>query len=188
MSPLKTVEKKIDEMQINFSHRQLSWSFSWVIQKCVGMSALVNKSKIVFLALTKPYLQLFLQLLFSWQKSCGCETHDATSSKLLNSTNEVNTFLTMWNIIRFSRLSKLVSSNINGSYMYLTRQKFLFDYKLFYLAYDKFPKFNNTNTRFSKTVSMMNFKTQNWLIFESLNFSILSNKVTKLNPRSIFIL
>ena len=131
---------------------------------------------------------VFATTLFVIKIKCCCVTNDATSSKLLNSTNEANTFLTMYNIIRFSRLSKLVSSNINGSYMYLTRQKFLFDYKLFYLAYDKFPKFNNTNTRFSKTVSMMNFKTQNWLIFESLNFSILSNKVTKLNPRSIFIL
>ena len=39
--------------------------------------------------------------------------------------------------------------------MYLTTHKFLFNSKIFYLAYDKVPKFNNTNTRFSKTVSMI---------------------------------
>ena len=43
----------------------------------------------------------------------GCGVTHATSSKLLNSTNEANTFLTMYNIIRFSRLSKLVSGNQN---------------------------------------------------------------------------
>ena len=78
------------------------------------MYSLVNKSKIVFLAFTKPYLQLFLQLPFSWQKSCvvAWMTH-APMSTLLNSTNEANTFLTMYNIIRFSRLLKLVSSILN---------------------------------------------------------------------------
>ena len=44
---------------------------------------------------------------------CRCVTLDATPSILLNSTNEANTFLTMSNIMRFSRLSKLVSSNLN---------------------------------------------------------------------------
>ena len=75
-------------MQINFSLRQLSWSFSSVVRKCVGMSSLLNKSEIVFLftkpieieasmSMTKPYLkehkyicslpylQLFLQLPFT---------------------------------------------------------------------------------------------------------------------------
>ena len=42
---------------------------------------------------------------------CGI-AHEATSPTLLTSTNEVNTFLTMYNIIRFSKLSKLVSSNL----------------------------------------------------------------------------
>ena len=77
------------------------------------MSCLVRQSKILFLAFTKPYLQLFLQLAFLWQKSCVVYVmHDATSSILLNSTNEANTFLTMYNIIRFSRLSKLVWSTL----------------------------------------------------------------------------
>ena len=66
----KSLRKKIDKMHLDFSHKQLSRSFSWIIQKCEGMSCLVNKSKIVFLAFTKPYLQLVLQLPFSWQKSC----------------------------------------------------------------------------------------------------------------------
>ena len=56
---------------------------------------------------------VFATTLFVTKIMCCCVTHDATSSKLLNSTNEANTFLTMYNIIRFSRLSKLVSSNLN---------------------------------------------------------------------------
>ena len=67
---MKNCWEKIDKMQINSSHRQLSWSFSWVVQKCERMSFLDNKSEIVFLAFTEPYLKLFLQLPFSWQKSC----------------------------------------------------------------------------------------------------------------------
>ena len=60
--------KKFDEIQINIPHIQLNWSFSLVNEKSVEMSCLANKSKIVFLAFTEPYLQLFLQLLFLWQK------------------------------------------------------------------------------------------------------------------------
>ena len=56
---------------------------------------------------------VFATTLFVTKIMCCCVTHDATSSILLNSTNEANTFLTMYNIIRFSRLSKLVSSNLN---------------------------------------------------------------------------
>ena len=55
---------------------------------------------------------VFATTLFVIKIKCCCVTNDATSSKLLNSTNEANTFLTMYNIIRFSRLSKLVSSTM----------------------------------------------------------------------------
>ena len=55
---------------------------------------------------------VFATTLFVIKIKCCCVTNDATSSKLLNSTNEANTFLTMYNIIRFSRLSKLVPSNL----------------------------------------------------------------------------
>ena len=55
---------------------------------------------------------VFATTLFVTKITCCCVTHDATSSKMLNSTNEANTFLTMYNIIGFSRLSKLVSSNL----------------------------------------------------------------------------
>ena len=41
-----------------------------------------------------------------------------------------------------------------------TLQQSLFNSKLFYLAYDKFPKFNNANMRFSKTVSMIVYLTE----------------------------
>ena len=53
---------------------------------------------------------IFASTLFMTKIMCCCVTHDATSSTLVNSTNEANTFLTVYNIIRFSRLSKLVSS------------------------------------------------------------------------------
>ena len=43
---------------------------------------------------------------------CCCVTLDAMSSILLNSTNEASTYLTMCNIMRFSRTLKLVSSNL----------------------------------------------------------------------------
>ena len=52
----------------------------------------------------------------------SCVTHDATSSILLNSTNLANTFPTMYNIIRFSRLSKLVTSNLNKRCINLVQQ------------------------------------------------------------------
>ena len=55
---------------------------------------------------------VFATTLFVTKIMCCCVTHDATSSILRNSTNEANTFLTMYNVIRFSRLSKLVSSNL----------------------------------------------------------------------------
>ena len=122
MSPWKIIGKKIDKMQINFSHRQLSWSFSWVIKKCVGMSS--QWSSLVFPwqqiknCLSRLYQTLstavFATTLFVTKIMCCCVTHDATSSTLLNSTNEANTFLTMYNIIRFSRLLKLVSSNLKA--------------------------------------------------------------------------
>ena len=51
--------------------------------------------------------------IFETKILCCCVTLDATPSILLNSTTEANTILTMSNIMRFSRLSKLVSSNLN---------------------------------------------------------------------------
>ena len=62
-----------------------------------------------------PSTAIFASTLFVTKIMCCCVTHDATSSILLNFTNEANTFLTMYNIIRFSRLSKLVSSNLKRS-------------------------------------------------------------------------
>ena len=57
---------------------------------------------------------VFATTLFVTKTMRCCVTHDATSSILLNSTNEANTFLMIYNILRFSRLSKLVSSNLKG--------------------------------------------------------------------------
>ena len=82
-----------------------------MIQKCVGMSYLVNKSTIVFLAITKPYLQLFFQLLFFWEKiMCCCITYGATSWIMLNFTKETDTFITMYNIIKVFDTFESVSS------------------------------------------------------------------------------
>ena len=55
---------------------------------------------------------VFATTLFMTKIMCCCATHDTTSSTLLNSTNEANTFLTVYNMIKFSRLSNIVSSNL----------------------------------------------------------------------------
>ena len=44
--------------------------FSWVIEYVWEWLALSTSQNNVFLAFTKPYLQLFLRLPFAWQKSC----------------------------------------------------------------------------------------------------------------------
>ena len=62
-----------------------------------------------------PSTAIFASTLFVTKIMCCGVTHDATSSILLNSTNEANTFPIMYNIIRFSRLWKLVSSNLKRS-------------------------------------------------------------------------
>ena len=41
------IEKKIDKMQISFSHRQINCGFSWVIQKGVEMFCLVHKNHVL---------------------------------------------------------------------------------------------------------------------------------------------
>ena len=56
---------------------------------------------------------VFATNIFVTKIMCCCVMHDATSSILLNSTNEANTFLTMYNIIKFLRLSILVWSTLN---------------------------------------------------------------------------
>ena len=55
---------------------------------------------------------VFATTLFVTKIMCCRVTHDATLLTLLNSTDEANTFLTMYNITRFLRLSKLVSCNL----------------------------------------------------------------------------
>ena len=55
---------------------------------------------------------VFSTTLFVTKIMCCRLTHDATLSTLLNSTDEANTFLTMYNITMFLRLSKLVSCNL----------------------------------------------------------------------------
>ena len=80
----------------------------------VGISAFVNKWKIVFRAFTKPYLRLFLQLLFLWQKiMCCCVTHSAYAVNIPQfQLRDQYSLLKMYNVIRFSRLKKLISSNL----------------------------------------------------------------------------
>ena len=80
VSSWNTIEKKVYKMQIYISHRQLIWSFSWLIQQRVGLSCLVNKSKIVFPAFTKPFLHtaVFAITLFVTVIMCCCAMKEAT--------------------------------------------------------------------------------------------------------------
>ena len=68
--------------------------------------------KIVLLSLTEPYRQLFSNYPICDKNHVLLRIkHDEASSILLNSTNEADTFVAMYNIIRFSTLSKLLSNN-----------------------------------------------------------------------------
>ena len=109
MSPWKIVEIKIDEMKINFHTDNSAGAFhEWFKMWRNVLSSQQISSRYQTLSTA-----VFATTLFVTKIMGCCVTHDATSSKLLNSTNEANAFLTMYNIIRFSRLPKLVSSNLN---------------------------------------------------------------------------
>ena len=101
------IEKETDEMQIDFPHTRFNWR--WVIEKSVSISCM-QQIKFVFLSFTKPYLQFFATTSLVTNVRY-CVIHDTALLILLNSTNGKNTYPT-YNIIGFSRLSKIVSRKL----------------------------------------------------------------------------
>ena len=122
----KRMRKKIDKMQINFSRRQLFMSDSKMCRNICPRLQIKNCLSSLYQNLSTAVLATTL---FVTKIMCFCITHDATSWTLLNSTNEANTFLMMYNIINFSRLSKLVSRNLNVTRLMACKYNVVTTYK-----------------------------------------------------------